>query len=157
MKSAKLFLSLTVFFSSVLLAGDKEDIIKQIMASNDYVNKTKTNMSEYSKEGALEFWSSGGLLHEVGPDGRSDEYESFNMSIKHVEVLILVPKKAAVAMYYSEGSMTPKGSKPVGHYMTRVTQAFVKENGEWRVRASHWSPIMGGAGTSQTATNCVNR
>ena len=153
MKSAKLFLSLTVFFSSVLLAGDKEDIIKQIMASNDYVNKTKTNMSEYSKEGALEFWSSGGLLHEVGPDGRSDEYESFNMSIKHGEVLILVPKKAAVAMYYSEGSMTPKGSKPVGHYMTRVTQAFVKENGEWRVRASHWSPIMGGAGTSQTATN----
>ena len=153
MKSAKLFLSLTVFFSSVLLAGDKEDIIKQIMASNDYVNKTKTNMSEYSKEGALEFWSSGGLLHEVGPDGRSDEYESFNMSIKHVEVLILVPKKAAVAMYYSEGSMTPKGSKPVGHYMTRVTQAFVKENGEWRVRASHWSPIIGGAGTSQTATN----
>jgi len=153
MKTAKLFLSLTVFFSSVLLAGDKEDIIKQIMASNDYVNKTKTNMSEYSKEGALEFWSSGGLLHEVGPDGRSDEYESFNMSIKHVEVLILVPKKAAVAMYYSEGSLTPKGSKPVGHYMTRVTQAFVKENGEWRIRASHWSPIMGGAGTSQTATN----
>ena len=153
MKSAKLFLSLTVFFSSVLLAGDKEDIIKQIMASNDYVNKNKTNMSEYSKDGALEFWSSGGLLHEVGPDGRSDEYESFNMSIKHVEVLILVPKKAAVAMYYSEGSMTPKGSKPVGHYMTRVTLSFVKENGEWRVRASHWSPIMGGAGTSQTATN----
>jgi hypothetical protein len=153
MKSAKLFLSLTVFFSSVLLAGDKEDIIKQIMASNDYVNKNKTNMSEYSKEGALEFWSSGGLLHEVGPDGRSDEYENFNMSIKHVEVLILVPKKAAVAMYYSEGSMTPKESKPVGHYMTRVTQAFVKENGEWRIRASHWSPIMGGAGTSQTATN----
>ncbi len=153
MKTAKLFLSLTVFFSTVLLAGDKEDIIKQIMASNNYVNKNKTNMSEYSKDGALEFWSSGGLLHEVGPGGRSDEYESFNMSIKHVEVLILVPKKAAVAMYYSEGSMTPKGSKPVGHYMTRVTQAFVKENGEWRIRASHWSPIMGGAGTSQTATN----
>ena len=153
MKTAKLFLSLTVFFSSVLLAGDKEDIIKQIMASNDYVNKNKTNMSEYSKDGALEFWSSGGLLHEVGPGGRSDEYESFNMSIKHVEVLILVTKKAAVAMYYSEGSMTPKRSKPVGHYMTRVTQAFVKENGEWRIRASHWSPIMGGAGTSQTATN----
>ena len=153
MKTAKLFLSLTVFFSTVLLAGDKEGIIKQIMASNDYVNKNKTNMSEYSKDGALEFWSSGGLLHEVGPGGRSDEYESFNMSIKHVEVLILVPKKAAVAMYYSEGSMTPKGSKPVGHYMTRVTQAFVKENGEWRIRASHWSPIMGGTGTSQTSTN----
>jgi len=153
MKTAKLFLSLTVFFSTVLLAGDKEDIIKQIMASNNYVNKNKTNMSEYSKDGALEFWSSGGLLHEVGSDGRSDEYESFNMNIKHVEVLILVPKKAAVAMYYSEGSLTPKGSKPVGHYMTRVTQAFVKENGEWRIRASHWSPIMGGAGTSQTATN----
>ena len=153
MKKVKLLLSFTVFFGGILIAGDKEDIIKQIMASNNYLNKNKTNMAEYSKEGALEFWSSGGLLHEVEPGGRSDEYESFNMSIKHVEVLILVPKKAAVAMYYSEGSMTPKGSKPVGHYMTRVTQAFVKENGEWRIRASHWAPIMGGAGTSQTATN----
>ena len=45
MKTAKLFLSLTVFFSSVLLAGDKEDIIKQIMASNDYVNKD-TNLED---------------------------------------------------------------------------------------------------------------
>ena len=95
MKKVKLLLSFTVFFGGILIAGDKEDIIKQIMASNNYLNKNKTNMAEYSKEGALEFWSSGGLLHEVGPDGRSDEYDSVNMNIKHVEVIILVPKKSS--------------------------------------------------------------
>lgn len=153
MKIAKLLLSLSLFFGSILLAGDKEDIINQIITENEYSNKNNKTMDIYSKEGALEFWSSGGLLNEVGTEDRTNEFESFSMNIKHIEVLILVPKKAAVAMYYSEGSMTPKGSKPVDHYMTRVTQVFVKENGEWRVRASHWSPVLGGAGTSQTATN----
>ena len=153
MKIAKLLLSLSLFFGSILLAGDKEHIINQIITENEYSNKNNKTMDIYSKEGALEFWSSGGLLNEVGTEDRTNEFESFSMNIKHIEVLILVPKKAAVAMYYSEGSMTPKGSKPVDHYMTRVTQVFVKENGEWRVRASHWSPVLGGAGTSQTATN----
>ena len=75
------------------------------------------------------------------------------MTVKHVEVIILVPEKAAVAMYYQEGSMKPKGAPAVSHYMTRVTQAFVKEGGIWKVSASHWSPITGGSGTSQTSIN----
>ena len=69
---------------------------------------------------------------------------------KHIEVVILAPEKAAVALYYSEGYLKPKGSKAVDHYLTRVSQAFVKENGEWRTRTSHWSPVKGGYGTSQT-------
>lgn len=154
MKTVKHLLSLSLFCSSVLFAGDREDIIQVVMESNDYQVKNNRSMDIYSKEGALEFWSSGGLMNRIeGAEGRINEFESVSMSIKHIEVLVLVPKKAAVAMYYSEGSMTPKGSKPVNHYMTRVTQVFVKENGEWKVRASHWSPVTGGAGTSQTALN----
>ena len=75
------------------------------------------------------------------------------MKPKHIEVIVLVPGKAAVAMYYSEGSMKPKGAAAVSHYMTRVTQAFVKEDNKWKVRASHWSPIQGGSGTSQTSVD----
>ena len=59
--------------------------------------------------------------------------------------------EAAVAMYYSEGGMQPKGGKAIGHYMTRVLQVFVKEDGGWKVRAAHWSPVAAGAGTNQTA------
>jgi hypothetical protein len=46
--------------------------------------------------------------------------------------------------------MKPKGLPAVPNYRTRVTQAFVKEDGMWRVKAAHWSPLQGGAGTSQT-------
>ena len=138
--------------SSFLIAGDVEEIKKQIMDNNEYSNKNNRSVNEYSKNGALEYWSSGGLIQEIDPDGRPEEYDYFNIKVKHIEVVVLVPKKAAVAMYYSEGSMKPKNSPAVNHYLTRVTQAYVNENGKWKVRASHWSPIQGGSGTSQTST-----
>ena len=138
--------------SSFLVAGDVEEIKKQIMDNNEYSNKNNRSVNEYSKNGALEYWSSGGLIQEIDPDGRPEEYDYFNIKVKHIEVVVLVPKKAAVAMYYSEGSMKPKNSPAVNHYLTRVTQAYVKENGKWKIRASHWAPIQGGSGTSQTST-----
>ena len=138
--------------SSFLVAGDVEEIKKQIMDNNEYSNKNNRSINEYSKNGALEYWSSGGLIQEIDPDGRPEVYDYFNIKVKHIEVVVLVPKKAAVAMYYSEGSMKPKNSPAVNHYLTRVTQAYVNENGKWKIRASHWSPIQGGSGTSQTST-----
>jgi hypothetical protein len=137
--------------SSFILASDVDEIKNQIMNNNEYSNKNNRSVNEYSKNGALEFWSSGGLIQEIDPDGRPEEYDYFNLKVKHIEVIVLVPEKAAVAMYYSEGSMKPKNSPAVNHYMTRVTQAYVKEDGQWKVRASHWSPIQGGSGTSQTS------
>ena len=144
---------LSIAIPVTLMAGDKEEIIEQIMKGNAYLNKNKKAMQEYSTKGALEFWSSGGLIHEISPSGRPESYEKVNMSIKHIEVIVLVPGKAAVAMYYSEGSMKPKGSPAVSHYMTLDTQAYVKEGDGWKIRASHWSPISGGSGTSQASTN----
>ena len=102
----------------------------------------------YSEQGALEFWSSGGLVHVVPP---TVEFDQINIQSKHIQVLVLVEGQAAVAQYYDEGTMTPKGSAPVPDYITRVTQVYVKENGQWKIRSSHWSPLQGGAGTSQWA------
>jgi len=146
----KLLIGIAVI-SSFILAGDVDEIKNQIMNNNEYSNKNNRSVNEYSKNGALEFWSSGGLIQEIDPDGRPEEYDYFNIKVKHIEIIVLVPEKAAVAMYYSEGSMKPKNSPAVNHYMTRVTQAYVKEDGQWKVRASHWSPILGGSGTSQTS------
>jgi hypothetical protein len=66
-------------------------------------------------------------------------------------VLELSPDQAAVAVFYAEGSLHPKGGAFVGRYLTRVTQVFVKEDGQWRIRSSHWSPLTGGAGTNQVS------
>ena len=136
-------------------AGDSETVkeVKQaILEGNAFaLENNKGRPGEYSRHGALEFWSSGGLMQEQLPEAGLGSWDSFNIDIKHIEVIELVPGQAAVAMYYSEGSMHPKGAAPVPHYFTRVTQVFVKEDGEWKIRASHWSPVSGGSGTSQTA------
>ena len=129
----------------------EKEVTETIVASNAFSHKNlKSNPDDYSSKGALEFWSSGGLLQEIAPTGRPDEYEAISITPKNIRVITLVEGQAAVAQYYAEGSMKPKGSAAVGHYMTRVTQVFVKEAGKWKLRAAHWSPITGGTGTSQT-------
>ena len=89
-------------------------------------------------------------MHDIAPGGRPEPFEVFNIEVKHIKVITLVEGQAAVAHYYSEGSMKPKGSPAVNNYLTRVSQVFVKEDGKWKVRSSHWSPITGGSGTTQT-------
>jgi len=115
-------------------------------------NRTKQgNAENYSKDGAVEFWSSGGVMHKVTRDDNSDEYDEFSINAFHIKVVTLVPGKAAVAHFYAQGSMKPKGAPRVPNYFTRSTQAFVKEGSEWKIRSSHWSPVLAGSGTSQTS------
>lgn len=128
------------------------EITQWLVEDNAYtLENLKGRGDSYSRDGALEFWSSGGLLHEVENTGRPEAFDSYNIRLKHIHVIPIAGGEAAVAHYYSEGSMKPKGSAAVSHYLTRVTQVFVKENGEWKVRSSHWSPVSGGSGTSQSA------
>jgi len=143
------FIILSLALPSILFAGDKEEIIALIMERDAYVNKNKKYPNEISKNGSLEFWSSAGLMNKNNGSNMT-LYESYDLKSKHIKVIVLVPGKAAVAMFYSEGSMKAKGLPTVSHYMTRATQAFVKEGGKWKVAASHWSALQGGAGTNQT-------
>jgi len=144
-------------FAGALAQADpatEKAVKKAILDSNAYAQKNLKDQDDtVSKDGSLEFWSSGGFLQDVKADTKPDEYESVNIDAKHIHVITLVPGQIAVAQYYSEGSMAPKGSAAVSNYRTRATQVFVKENGKWKVRAAHWSPIAGGSGTSQTAVN----
>ena len=139
--------------SVVEKSNTAKEVERTILESFESSNKSLTSRPEsYSREGALEFWSSGGMLHEVSPGGgRPERYEILSLNAKHIKVLTLVEGQAAVAHYYSEGSLQPEGYPAVSHYLTRVTQVFVKEDGEWKIRSSHWSPLQGGSGTSQTA------
>lgn len=101
-----------------------------------------------SSKGSLQFWSSGGLVLTVFADSPPVEYESFSIRPKHISVLPLADG-AAAAIYYAEGSMQPKGRPAVGHYLTRVLAVYVEEDGGWKMRTGHWSPLVGGGGTSQ--------
>jgi hypothetical protein len=130
----------------------EKEVTQTILDSNAYTNKNlKGQADEYSSKGALEFWSSGGLLQEIAPGVNPEAFDAVNITPKHIRVITLVEGQVAVAHYYTEGSLKPKGGTAVNHYLTRVTQVMVKESGKWKIRSSHWSAISGGSGTSQAA------
>jgi hypothetical protein len=157
MKKVLLVLTGILLFAGAFAHADEateQEVIKTIMDDNAYAKENLKDQDDtVSKDGSLEFWSSGGLLQEVEAGTEPDEYESVNIDAKHIRVITLVPGQIAVAQFYSEGSMAPKGGAAVSNYRTRATQVLVKENGQWKVRAAHWSPIAGGSGTSRTAVD----
>ncbi len=157
MKKVLLVLTGILLFAGAFAHADEateQEVIKTIMDGNAYAKENLMDQDDtVSQDGSLEFWSSGGFLQELRAGSAPQEYESINIDAKHIQVITLVPGQIAVAQFYSEGSMAPKGSAAVSNYRTRATQVFVKENGMWKVRAGHWSPIAGGSGTSQTAVN----
>ena len=142
----------TLLLPASALADTAAEIKKEIMDSNAYVREHGMDKEgTISKHGAVEFWSSGGLVQYVAADVPISKYEDFSLTPKHIQVVVLDEGKSAVAMYYSEGSFQEKGGEPVSHYMTRITEVYVKEGKNWVVRAAHYSPIAAGSGTKQTS------
>lgn len=134
--------------------GVAAEIKAMIMEASQFTRKNlKDQEGGISKDGALHFWSSGGLMQRVAPDSEPVEYDFYANDPKHIKVIELPGGESAVAMYYSEGTFKEKGRDAVGHYMTRVLEVYVKEDGEWVNRAAHWSPVAGGSGTKQTAVD----
>ena len=104
----------------------------------------------YSRDGSVEFWSSGGLVQEVPSDLPPQEYVFELRTPKHIRVTALGPNTAVVHMYV-EGGYQVQGEDPVPNYFTRGMLVVVLEDGHWVTRAAHWSPVLGGMGTNQTA------
>ena len=145
-------LALTLCVLSSTVIADTATEVRQVILddlahANQELNQDPMRLS---KDGSKEFFSSGGLLNHLDRTSGGNTFEMFEGSIKHIEVVVLVEGQAAVAHFYQEAMMQPTGLPAVPNYRTRVTQIFVKEEGGWKIRAAHWSPLMGGAGTSQT-------
>ena len=148
--TSALALTLCVLSSTVMAdtaTEVRQVILDELAHMNQELNQDPMRLS---KDGSKEFFSSGGLLNHLDRTSGGNTFEMFEGSIKHIEVVVLVEGQAAVAHFYQEAMMKPTGLPAVPNYRTRVTQIFVKEEGNWKIRAAHWSPLMGGAGTSQT-------
>jgi len=148
--TSALALTLSVL-SSTVMADTATEVRQVILDDLAHMNQElNQDPMRLSKDGSKEFFSSGGLLNHLDRTSGGNTFEMFEGSIKHIEVVVLVEGQAAVAHFYQEAMMKPTGLPVVPNYRTRVTQIFVKEEGGWKIRAAHWSPLMGGAGTSQT-------
>jgi len=68
------------------------------------------------------------------------------------DVTVMYPKAFALsdtvvlARYYLEGSLSVEDTT-VGNYRTRVTHIWVKEDGEWKSKSWHFSPLHNGGTT----------
>ena len=151
-KRFTLALALTLsVLSSTVIADTTTEVRQAVLDHLAHMNQElNQDPMRLSKDGSKEFFSSGGLLNHLERTSGGNTFEMFEGSIKHIEVVVLVEGQAAVAHFYQEAMMQPTGLPAVPNYRTRVTQVFVKEEGDWKIRAAHWSPLMGGAGTSQT-------
>ena len=154
-KRFTLALALTLsVLSSTVIADTTTEVRQAVLDHLAHMNQElNQDPMRLSKDGSKEFFSSGGLLNHLDRTSGGNTFEMFEGSIKHIEVVVLVEGQAAVAHFYQEAMMQPTGLPAVPNYRTRVTQIFVKEEGDWKIRAAHWSPLMGGAGTSQTVIN----
>ncbi|MCH2578923.1 MAG: nuclear transport factor 2 family protein [Pseudomonadales bacterium] len=151
--TSALALTLSVL-SSTVIADTTTEVRQAVLDHLAHMNQElNQDPMRLSKDGSKEFFSSGGLLNHLDRTSGGNTFEMFQGSIKHIEVVVLVEGQAAVAHFYQEAMMQPTGLPAVPNYRTRVTQIFVKEEGDWKIRAAHWSPLMGGAGTSQTVIN----
>ena len=149
----------TIILIAICLSGvittkaetEVEKEVKQLILDNNaYTLKNlEGKPKEISENGSLEFWSSGGLLQSIQQNAKR-EYDTFNLHPKHIKV-IEINATTAVALYYVEGNVQHKGSENNANYLTRVMQVYVKEEGGWKIRAAHWSPLTGGKGTTETA------
>ena len=150
--ASSLALTLTLSALSSTVMADTASEVRQVVLDHMAHMNQELNQDpmRLSKDGSKEFFSSGGLLNYLDRTSGGNTFEMFEGSIKHIEVVVLVEGQAAVAHFYQEAMMKPTGLPAVPNYRTRVTQIFVKEEGDWKIRAAHWSPLMGGAGTSQT-------
>ena len=149
-----ILISPSIGFSQDSQEKKDADQIKEMIKKNgeEMRNTGKLSESNMSAKGAHDFWSSGGMLVDLKPDFQY-KFDEYNLAPKHITVISLVPGKAAVAAYYNEGTFKPTNGNKVDHYLCRVTTVFVNENGKWKARHSHFSPVQGGSGTTQTSVD----
>ena len=142
---------LSVVINAIAETEVEKEVKQLILDDNAYALKNlKDKAKMISKKGSLEFWSSGGLLQSLQQNAKVREFDTYNLHPKHIKV-IEVSAKTAIALYYIEGNYQQKESENNANYLTRVMQVFVKEEGGWKIRAGHWSPLTGGKGTTETA------
>ena len=107
---------LSVVINAIAETEVEKEVKQLILDNNAYALKNlEFKAKMISKEGALEFWSSGGLLQSAQQNDKVRKFETFNTHPKHIKI-IEINATTAVAMYYVEGNVQHKGSENNSNY-----------------------------------------
>ena len=152
MKKVIMLFSALCITTSLLLADDKSEVADVVNKHWQYQNAKdwKKYVGTLHSEGTMDgdsngsFWYRREATVSAVTEGQSPENE-FNFTARYIEVDILEKGKVAVAYYYLVGSYNINGVQK-NNYRTRVSQIFVKEKGNWKVKAGHFTPLHSGSG-----------
>ncbi len=148
-------LCLLILPVAVLAETENESVAREVEAAiranlAHMRENLESDRGSLSSAGSDDFWSNGGPMRWTDPSAAPDEFEVFELQASDVKVIPLADG-AAVALYYAQGALKPKGRPLVEDYHTRVMGVYVQEDGRWKQRAIHYSPVTGAAGTSHAA------
>ena len=145
------FLLINVGF---LVADDKSEIINAVSSHWKYQNEKnwKKFVSTLHSSGTMNGDSNGSFwfrqestVSAITANGWGSSNNKFNFKPRYIEVDVLEKGKVAIAYYYLVGSYTLRGVTK-SDYRTRVSQVFVTEGGNWKIKSGHFSPLHSGSG-----------
>ena len=146
---------MAIGFSQVVLADNHSSATDEVIAlveknwearnNNDY--KTQWELStdgvhlNANSSGTFFYSNEKPSLEELS-ENLAGEYD---VAVVHPNA-ILLSDTVVLAHYYLEGSMSANDVS-VSNYRTRVTHIWVKEDGEWKSKSWHFSPLHNGGTT----------
>ena len=153
MRKCVLFIFLLIN-TSFLIAEDKSEVIDAVNSHWKYQNEKnwKKFVGTMHSKGTMNGDSNGSFwfrqestVSAITANGWGSPSNKFDFKPKYIEVDVLEKDKIAIAYYYLVGSYTING-KSKSDYRTRVSQVFVKEGGNWKVKSGHFTQLHGGSG-----------
>ena len=152
MKNVGIIVSALIITVSQLIANDQAEVTEIVNKHWEYQNKKnwKKYVGTLYSGGTMNGDSNGSFWYmqestvAAVTEGQAPSNE-FNFKPRYIKIDVLEKDRVAIAYYYLVGSYSINGQEK-NDYRTRVSQVFVKEEGGWKIKSGHFTPLYSGSG-----------
>ena len=152
MKNIGIIVSALIITFSQLIANDEAEVTEIVNKHWEYQNKKnwKKYVGTLYSGGTMNGDSNGSFWYmqestvAAVTEGQAPSNE-FNFKPRYIKIDVLEKDRVAIAYYYLVGSYSINGQEK-NDYRTRVSQVFVKEEGVWKIKSGHFTPLYSGSG-----------
>ena len=152
MKNIGIIVSALIITVSQLIANDEAEVTEIVNKHWEYQNKKnwKKYVGTLYSGGTMNGDSNGSFWYmqestvAAVTEGQAPSNE-FNFKPRYIKIDVLEKDRVAIAYYYLVGSYSINGQEK-NDYRTRVSQVFIKEEGGWKIKSGHFTPLYSGSG-----------
>ena len=152
MKKISIIVSVLIITGSLLIANDENEVAGVVNKHWEYQNNKnwKKFVGTLYSGGTMNGDSNGSFWYmqestvAAVTEGQAPSNE-FNFKPRYIKIDVLEKDRVAIAYYYLVGSYSINGQEK-NDYRTRVSQVFIKEEGGWKIKSGHFTPLYSGSG-----------